>query len=84
MKTIKHENYIELVADKDKYLTQAKLKETDAKIYTDSVCLGKEDSVSNWREADKSEKEEWEAGAEQRMHEAMQKQMQEQQEADNP
>lgn len=76
MEIVKHDSYIELRADENMYLTQ--VKDGNAKIFTDSVCLGKEDSISNWREVDKAEKEEWEASSEQRMIEAAQKYAEEQ------
>lgn len=75
MKTIKHEKFTEIVADEGKWLTQK--NENESRVYTDSVCLGVNDSEQNWREADNEEKEEWEKEQEAQMEAAMNAEMQE-------
>lgn len=65
MKTINHEKFVEIVAGDGKWLTQA--AETESRVFTDSVCLGVNDSKDNWREADEEEKEAWEKEQEEKM-----------------
>lgn len=57
-----------LTASDGMYLTQAEAN-VENRIYTDSVYLGKGESIDNWREATEAEKVEWESAEKLRMQE---------------
>ena len=48
-----------ITPDEGKYLTQSDDVNDNNRLYTTELLLGSADAVSNWREADASEKEEF-------------------------
>lgn len=60
MKTIKHANFRELVADEGKRLTQSANVPDDERIYPVAVALGKGTRADAWKEVDAPEPDGWE------------------------